>query len=71
MRYEKADNLLQLALEMQAAHGGLSLADIETKFGVGHLGHRGPPVWMVVVENQPSQTGPFAVLPRNQYRAAV
>ncbi len=33
MRYEKADNLLQLALEMQAARGGLSLADIERKFG--------------------------------------
>jgi predicted DNA-binding transcriptional regulator YafY len=35
MRYEKADNLLQLALEMQAARGGLSLADIETLCGVG------------------------------------
>lgn len=35
MRYEKADNLLQLALEMQAARGGLSLADIEEKFAVG------------------------------------
>lgn len=35
MRYEKADNLLQLALELQAARGGLSLADIESKFGVG------------------------------------
>lgn len=35
MRYEKADNLLQLALEMQAARGGLSLKDIEEKFGVG------------------------------------
>jgi len=35
MRYEKADNVLQLALEMQAARGGLSLADIEEKFGVG------------------------------------
>ena len=35
MRYEKADNLLQLALEMQAARGGLSLKDIEDKFGVG------------------------------------
>ena len=35
MRYEKADNLLQLALEMQAARGGLTLADIESKFGVG------------------------------------
>ena len=38
MRYEKADNLLQLALEMQAARGGPSLADIERKFGLG----RGP-----------------------------
>lgn len=35
VRYEKADNLLQLALEMQAARGGLSLKDIEDKFGVG------------------------------------
>lgn len=35
MRYEKADNLLQLALEMQAARGGLSLQDIQEKFGVG------------------------------------
>ena len=35
MRYEKADNLVQLALEMQAARGGLSLADIVEKFGVG------------------------------------
>ncbi|CAA7615129.1 Transcriptional regulator [Magnetospirillum sp. SS-4] len=35
MRYEKADNLLQLALEMQAARGGLSLKDIEDKFGIG------------------------------------
>jgi predicted DNA-binding transcriptional regulator YafY len=35
MRYEKADNLLQLALEMQAARGGLSLRDIENKYGVG------------------------------------
>lgn len=35
MRYEKADNLLQLALEMQAARGGLSLAEIEARFGVG------------------------------------
>ncbi len=35
MRYEKADNLLQLALEMQAARGGLSLAEIERRFGVG------------------------------------
>lgn len=35
MRYEKADNLLQLALELQAARGGLTLADIEERFGVG------------------------------------
>lgn len=35
MRYEKADNLLQLALELQAARGGLSLVDIEQKFAVG------------------------------------
>ena len=35
MRYEKADNLLQLALEMQAAHGGLSLGDIQRRFEVG------------------------------------
>ncbi|EME67890.1 transcriptional regulator [Paramagnetospirillum caucaseum] len=35
VRYEKADNLVQLALELQAARGGLSLADIEHKFGVG------------------------------------
>jgi hypothetical protein len=35
VRYEKADNLLQLALEMQAARAGLSLADIQEKFRVG------------------------------------
>ena len=35
MRHEKANNLLQLALEMQAARGGLSLDDIEDKFDVG------------------------------------
>jgi len=35
VRYEKADNLLQLALEMQAARGGLSLQDIEQRFEVG------------------------------------
>ncbi len=34
MRYEKADNLLLLALEMQAARGGLSLGDIRERFGV-------------------------------------
>lgn len=35
LRYGKADNLLQLALEMQAARGGLSLDDIERLFAVG------------------------------------
>ena len=35
MRYEKADNLLQLALEMQASRVGLSLTDIEQRFDVG------------------------------------
>jgi len=35
MRYEKADNVMQLALEMQAARGGLSLDDIASKFSVG------------------------------------
>jgi predicted DNA-binding transcriptional regulator YafY len=35
MRYEKADNLLQLALDMQAARGGLTLADIEERYGCG------------------------------------
>ena len=35
LRYEKADNLLQLALEMQAARYGLSLADIQERFHVG------------------------------------
>lgn len=35
MRYEKADNLLQLALEMQAARVGLSLMDIQQRFAVG------------------------------------
>lgn len=34
MRYEKADVLLQLALEFQASRCGLSLADIEQKFAV-------------------------------------
>lgn len=34
MRYEKLDALLHLALEMQAARGGLSLNDIEERFGV-------------------------------------
>jgi len=35
LRYEKADNLLQLALEMQAARRGLSLPDIQERFDVG------------------------------------
>ncbi len=35
MRYEKAETLLHLALEMQAAREGLSLKDIEDRFGVG------------------------------------
>jgi predicted DNA-binding transcriptional regulator YafY len=35
MRYEKADNLLVLALEMQAARSGLSLIDIQERFAVG------------------------------------
>jgi predicted DNA-binding transcriptional regulator YafY len=34
MRYEKAENLLALALEMQVARGGISLKDIEEKFEV-------------------------------------
>lgn len=35
MRHEKAQNLFQLALEMQANRQGMSLADIEERFGVG------------------------------------
>jgi len=35
MRYEKVDNLMVLALEMQAARSGLSLKDIENRFDVG------------------------------------
>lgn len=35
MRYEKADNLLQLALEMQARRSGISLQEIEQQFRVG------------------------------------
>jgi predicted DNA-binding transcriptional regulator YafY len=35
MRYEKVDNLMVLALEMQAARGGLSLKDIGERFDVG------------------------------------
>ncbi len=34
MRYARADRLIQLALEMQAARGGLTLTDIETRFDV-------------------------------------
>lgn len=34
MRYGKADNLLQLAFEMQARRYGVSLLDIENQFGV-------------------------------------
>lgn len=34
MRYARADRLIQLALEMQAARGGLTLSDIEERFGV-------------------------------------
>ncbi len=34
MRFEKADNLLQLALEMQASRAGLALMDIQERFGV-------------------------------------
>lgn len=35
MRYEKADNLLQLALDMQGTRGGLSLQDIQQRYEVG------------------------------------
>ncbi len=35
MRYEKADNLLQLALDMQASRSGLSLIDIQERYEVG------------------------------------
>jgi len=34
MRYARADRLIQLALEMQAARGGLTLSDIEARFEV-------------------------------------
>lgn len=34
MRYARADRLIQLALEMQAARGGLTLTDIEQRFNV-------------------------------------
>ena len=33
MRYEKAEKLLLLALDMQASRGGLSLDDIQERFG--------------------------------------
>ena len=36
MRHEKLENFLLLALDMQAAHGGLSLQDIEERFGVSY-----------------------------------
>lgn len=35
MRFEKAENLLQLAIDMQASRVGLSLQDIQERFGVG------------------------------------
>ncbi len=35
LRYEKSDNVLQLALEMQAARYGISLAEIQARFDVG------------------------------------
>jgi predicted DNA-binding transcriptional regulator YafY len=35
MRYEKADNLLQLALDLQASRSGLSLQDIQQRYDVG------------------------------------
>ena len=35
MRYGKTEALLQLALELSASHGGLSLTDIEEMFNVG------------------------------------
>lgn len=34
-RYEKADTLIQLALDLQAARGGLTLLDIQERYGVG------------------------------------
>lgn len=34
MRYSRAERLIQLALEMQAARGGLTIGDIEQKFDV-------------------------------------
>lgn len=35
MRYEKADHMLQLALEMQARRTGMTLVDVQETFGVG------------------------------------
>ena len=35
MRYEKFEDLLHLALEMQARHGGVSLEDLQERFSVG------------------------------------
>ena len=34
MRYSRAERLIQLALEMQSTHGGLTLGEIEEKFDV-------------------------------------
>ena len=34
MRYEKSENLLKLALEMQGSRIGLTIADIQEKFAV-------------------------------------
>ena len=34
MRYEKVENLITLALDMQAAQGGVSLRDIQTRFSI-------------------------------------
>lgn len=35
MRYEKADTLLQLALDMQASRIGITLEDIQNNYGIG------------------------------------
>jgi predicted DNA-binding transcriptional regulator YafY len=35
MRYGRTESLLQLAMELSASHGGMSLADIEAMFDVG------------------------------------
>lgn len=35
IRYDKVDKMLQLAMQMQASRGGLSLQDIEQRVGVG------------------------------------